>query len=592
MRKAIFDTIQFPSWAKTDARYKRLDELDRYLDGEIYDHFDYVFYDEEVDGRYIKIKRRRPAVQFNLYAAVADQVARDLFAGFNAPVIQHPKENVRLFYDAIKEETEILSHMIELTNWATTGSSVATFKIVPFAASGGMKAKAVLTTRRSKDCTPFFNELGELGTLRIHYVTSGSELLAQNIGFTWDGKPVKFDRSYWFVRDYGSDAEITYYPILETQWKPMDVRSERLVPIESFGLPTELGFVPAHWFKRRTGKVRPYDGRCLWESAIPNMIEFDYSMSMMGMGIRYNASPQIVIKGALQNADEDGHFIGGPSRYLHFNPDHKDPEDGMSETGNGAELLEASGSGMKVGLEFYGPLLREIATIIICASRKDPNKLTTAMSAKGMEVLDKEYNNLIQEFRTVCGDNGYLKLLKKIGAACVICKHPLAVAAGITLEDLDGVALKWPPINPVGAQEFLYLCQGAAMLAQASEVTPGAEIDPGEPAVPGGTGADGKKTAGSPGRPRTIEPDKAPIMTRDEMRGYLLGSIDVAITSSNKDYLALVTNKAQGVLDPAALSAEEKKNSGETSELLNYAREAIKASESGIVDTSFKVGEG
>lgn len=567
MRKAIFETIQFPQWAKNDVRYQALDELDRYLDGEIYDHFDYVFYDEEVNGAYVKIKRRRPSVRFNLYAALADQIGRECFAGYNAPVIQHPKEKVRMALDALKEETEALSNMIELTNWATTGSSVATFKVVAF---GKDKAKAVMTNRRAKDCTPFFNELNELAKLRVHYVTSGSFLLSQQITWDYEGTPLKADRSYWFVRDYGAGYEETYYPIAERRWKPIDVNSDRLVPINNIRHTNDLDFVPSHWFRRRTGKIRPYDGRCVWEHAIPNIIEFDYSMSMMGAGVRYNASPQVVIKGKILNAGDDGRFIGGPSRYLHFAADHKDPDDGLSQTGSDAHLLEATGNGMAVAIERYGPMLKEIATISICGSRKDPNKITTAMSAKGMEVLDKEYHNLIQEFRTVCGDNGYLKLLKKMGAACIISRHPLF--KDITLEDLDGATLKWPPINPVGAQEFLYLCQGAAQLLQATE------------APPVSAGADGVM----PEQPE----DKEAVMTRGELRSYIVGSIDHAIDSTNKDYLMLAEAGDKTALEPAKLTAAEVKMADETGEMLNRAEEAIKATQREQIDTSFKVGEG
>ena len=569
MRKAIAETIPFPGWAKNDVRYKALDEFDRYLDGEIYDHLEYPFYEEEVNGKYIRIKRRRPSVRFNLYAALADNIARNIFAGSNAPVLEHPKENVRKFFEAIKEETEIHTHMIELTNWATIGSSVATFKIVTF--EDGTKAKAVIQTRRSKQCTPFFNEANELSKLRVHYVVSGDVLLTQEIGYDYKGNPIKFDQTYWFVRDFGSKEEVTFYPIPEHHWEPMDVVSPKLKVIENFRHSTGLNFVPALWMKRRTGKVRPYDGRCVWEHAIPNVIDFDYTMSTMGAGVRYNATPQVVIKGNVKNADEDGKFVGGPARYLHFEPDQKDPDgDGLTSSGSGADLLEATGNGMKVGIELYGKMLKEIAIISICGSQKDPNKVTTAMSAKGMEVLDREYNNLILEFRTVCGDNGYLKLLKRIGAACVEAKHPLA--ANISMQDLDGLTLNWPPLNPIGAQEFLNLCQGAAALLDSQES---------DPAAPGG---DGEGSA-----PIPVE-EKEPVMERGELRSYIMGSIDLVRRSSDRNYMITESGNSKPA-EPSAVSEEEKKNLNKD-DLLGYAESAVRASQRGEIDTSFKVGEG
>lgn len=561
MRKAIFDTMvaTLPRWARDDVRQQHLEELDRYLDGEIYDHLGYMFYDEEVNGKYIKIKRRRPAVRFNIYAMLADHIARECFAGFNAPIIENQNEEVRKFLDAIKEETEILSHMIELTYWATTGSSVATFKVVPF---DGNKAKAVMHTYRSKQCTPFFNELEELQKLRIHYPVSGAELLALDMPWTFDGKPVKPTYSYWFVRDFEVGKETTYYPIPEGKWRPIDIISPNLVPIETeaFQVKSGLNLVPAHWIKRRTGKHRSYDGRCVWEHAIPNVVEFDYSMSSTGAGCRYNAQPQVVIKGPILNADDDGRFIGGPSRYLHFPADRTDPDGAMSQSGSDAHLLEATGAGMKVALEHYCVMLMDLARVVICASRKDPQKITTAMSAKGMEVLDKEYYNLMQEFRTVCGENGYLKILKKIGAACIQAGHPLA--KGITVEQLDGTALKWPPINPVGAQEFLFLCQGAALLLTAAQGTPATEDAPAQPGEV--------------------------VMTGAELRSYLMGSIDTVIDSSNRDYLVQAAGKVADAGDPQPLTDETRKQNA-SGDLQNFANNAGKVITGDPIDTSLRV---
>ena len=566
MRLALAQRIPFPAWAKKDARYRALDELDRYLDGEIYNHLPNMFYEETTRGGvYIQIKDRRPAVQFNLYKAFADQIARECFAGFNAPVIQHPDERVRKFLDAIKEESEILSHMIELTNWGTVGSSVATFKVVPF---GKKKAKLVMKIYRAKQCTPFFNELNELNKLRVHYIVSGSELIAMGILHCFDAEKVKPGRSYWFVRDYGAEIEQTFYAIPENKWFPADVASEKLVPIEQpeFQHKTNLDFVPAHWFRRRTGKERAYDGECVWEAAIPNVLEFDYSMSAIGAGCRYNAAPQVVIKGEIQNAGDDGRIVGGPSRYLHFAADHDDPDGEISETGADAHLLEATGAAMKVALEFYGPLLEKAAKLVISASQKNPDKLTTAMSSKAMAELDKPFVNVIQEFRTVFGDNGYLKALKKMGAACVEAKHPLAVEANITIEELDAAALKWPPVNPVGAQEFLYLCQGAAALVMAAQSTPATEN---QPAKVGEV-----------------------IMTGDELRSYITGSIDTAIDSANRDYLTQVSTDLPDNNDPEQLTPEGRSKSSDNEELHDIAEAGMKAVQKGIVSTEMSVGMG
>jgi hypothetical protein len=585
LRKTIFDSLQWTAWQKKDIRYQKLDELDRYLDGEIYDDLAYNFFTETLtNGRFVRALERRPSVRFNFFSAFADNVARQLFAGYNAPKLEHKKEKVRKFFEAIKKETKILSHMIEATNWATIGSSAITFKVVPF--DNGKKAKVVLKTRKSKDCTPFFNEMDELTKLRVHKVVSGAELITRGYNRDFADKLIKGDRSYWFVRDFAPKVETTYLPIPENKWVPYEVNSDRLVTNDDLQVAHDLEFTPAMWIKRRTGKIREFDGRCVWDQAIPAMLDFDYTMSSTGTGLRYSAAPQVVIKGKIQNADDTGRYVGGPSRYLHFKADRSDPEGGISESGAGAELMEPTGAAMKVTIELYSKMLKEIAMIVICGSRKDPNQITTAMSAKGMEVLDREYNNMLLEFRTTCGDEAYIPLLIMIGHACIDQAHPLA--KGLTHEDMDGLTGKWPPLNPIGAQEFLFLCQGAAALLATGAPPADGSVDS-TPAKPSKKAKTSKTTKPKP------EADDEPmspaelIMSIKELRSYIMSQIDMTEDFELKDYLMVYSDSDdEKPGEPQALDPEERVKLVEGA-LADYAEDAIRASKREPIDTTLNV---
>ena len=258
MKKYLASQIQYPIWAKNDERYKYLDQLDRYLDGEIYDHLKFPFYQETQGKQYIEIKRRRPACQWNLYSALANQVARKVFGDGNAPTLVHNDEKTRLIIEAIREECCLDNLMLEAAEWGSIGSCCITFKLIAFDQGNQKRSKVVARTWRTKQCTPTFNALGELENLRVHYVQLGQEFLLQDYAVDYAGKSIKPDDKYWFVREFQNKKEITYFPIPEDKWSPYEIKSDKLKEMEDETVVHGLGFVPAHWFVRRTGKYRPY----------------------------------------------------------------------------------------------------------------------------------------------------------------------------------------------------------------------------------------------------------------------------------------------------------------------------------------------
>lgn len=538
-------------WARSNQRYLRLAELDALLDGEFYDCLRYSYYQMTTNGKpsgtYVPVTDRRPSFQFNLFNMLANQIARKLFGGRHAPALVHEDADLQEKFEALKEEADLEEKMIEAVHWGSVGSVATIFSIVPFEKDKKKLSKVVVTNYRAKQCTPKFNKLNELIALRIHYIVPGCDFLAEDIFVDCEGKAIDPALGYWVVQNFTDQEEIVYQPILGAKWDPNQFSDTNplLKRNEDTSFTHGLGFVPAHWHQYRTGKHRPYDGICYWEPAVTTILDLDYTTSQIGAGVRYNAIPQAVVKGEVLNTGSDGGLGRGAERFIQLKPDMKEGDD--EEKNSEVYLLEAKGDGMKVGLENYVSLEIRIAMQQICASLKDPDKVTTAMSGKGMEIIESEFHDLAQELRTIFG-NGYLKLLKKIAAACAIKHH--ALFKGVDTEAIDGLTLGWPPLASIGAMEFQALSMGLDVMI------------------------------------------KMEIMTRDEARSYGLSQIDMPVQSANKDYLPTLAKEKARKIKPkpkkAATDDDQNTQERKIAAMASNAQEFIEDKfAAGPIDFSF-----
>jgi hypothetical protein len=543
-----FEAMRKHAWARSDERYLRLAKLDAILDGEFYECLMYPFYQETTAGDgagdYIPIRDRRPSFRYNLPNMLSNQLGRKLFGGPNAPALTHEKESVRQKFDALKEECCLEVKQLESIHWGSSGSAAAIIQIVPFESGGKKLSKAVVTNYRAKNCTPTFNKLGELSRIWIHYPVTGADYLYMDEPITedWEGKPIEGEESYWYVMELTSKHERVYKPIKLTDWAPMKGKNA-MFDVFQTEVVHDLGFVPAHWYQYRTGKLRPHDGVCYWEPSIPNIIDLEYTVSQIGSGIRYNAVPQVVVQGNVVKTNaQDGGLGRGASRFIQQENDVKDGD--HEEKGNRVYMLEAQGTGMSVGLRDWAPLVLRVAMQQICASLKDPNKVTTAMSGKGMEVLESEFLDLAKELRTVFGDNGYLKLLKKIAMACKLKNHVLM--KDVSIEDIDALTLTWPPLTSIGMIEFQAMCMGLAQLVENQ------------------------------------------IMNAQECRDYALGQIDMPVVSANKDYLPSVGTPEQSALPDVTQTGKSGDITGDEPKLVGLADAGAQMAEAGPINTKYR----
>jgi hypothetical protein len=554
MFKKIADKIQYPQWASKWPRFKQLDVYDRLLCGTFYDHLKYAFFDEKSQsGDPVLLEDRRPSAQFRLPGMVARWSARKLFAGRHRPKIRLPgmgaeipkptpkpapgvkppkppagNDKAKPGAEAKKKlaplnkllrRARFWQRMAEAVYFGSVGAVAVTFKVE----GEGDDADLALNIWKAHWCKPSMDEFGRLAQLRVHYTTTCDQLHALGITADSDGAKLENVTTYWFIRDYTPDADLTYAPPKLHDWNPVDgftgehADRKTLKAIEDLSVEHKLGFVQGHWFVNMVGGEAP-DGEATWKDAIPNSVDLDYSLSQVGRGIRYNAAPQLVVIGQLINA---GDIERGPMSALQLQAGFKEAGGDGSTIGAGdAKLLEMTGSGVDKAL-MYIDKLRNFALEQIAAARKDPDKMKAPMSGRAMEYLDEDSNDLVMDLRSQYGEDGALPLLKKIALA----------AKCLPVGDIGAMTLQWPRIFQPTPDELFALAQAFQIaIDPASKTAPGT---PGQPATPAGeTGA--AKPAIPPTDPVSAGPDEQ-FMSIAEARAYWLMQLDIGMLDLSID---------------------------------------------------------
>jgi hypothetical protein len=462
-RESLRDTMKFPAWA--DDRYKRLAELDRYLDGKQYKDLKYPFSKETDGSRYVLMQDRRPNVTFSIAGLVGRRCGRKLFTGTHAPRIRHPKEKIRAAIQRLAEEAELLPTMCDVVRAGSVGSACIIFKV----AGEGTRGRLVVERIDTKNCYPRFDKFGELAVLRHAYVAEGYKFLAEGFDTDWENKKINPSLQYFYIEEYDSQKQTIFKPVPDDkliggekgEGGPGGSLFEEMFKVVEEEVPHDFGFVPAHWFVNMKGGIKP-DGRCTWDDAINSSIALDYSLSNLIRGLNYNSNPQLVTQGELLGEEsEDGDAESAalnPTTTLRFKSQEKE-SDGSLTGGGDAHLLEMTGQGIAVGKDVCD-MVKKQAFEQIGASEKDPEKVGSLVTGKAMELLDSQIMDLQGELRTAYGDHGYLRVLKKLATAAGKANHPLM--SGIDQTDIDGIALDWPRPFPLTPNEVFNLSQAMA----------------------------------------------------------------------------------------------------------------------------------
>ncbi len=461
MFKKIVESIDYPTWAKNQKRYVRLDSLDRALDGTLYDHLRHSFYEEvDYNKKYIPIEERRPSAQTNLPSMVAKMLARKLFAGRHAPRVTHESAPCEEWLRDLVSHTALYERMLQASVWGSVGSVGVTFRIVDNALH--------IDVWRSKYCYPEFKPDGDLSRLRVQYTTGGRELRAK--GFTVDclGEAIAPGDNYWFIRDWTAETELTYIPIPESRYDPLDgPTDDAVIPRvhEDSTITHGLGYVPGVWMVNLSGGAAP-DGVCTWEPALSIAIDTDYTLSQLGRGVRYNAAPQLVIIGDLVT-DDDNRIQRGPVTVIQLKSQTRDA-DGGAYGGGDAKLLEMVGNGTTAGMK-YVEYARRLALESIAVSRKNPEEARGTLSGRAMELMDDSFYDLVHELRNAYGEGGFGPLLRKIATAYVLKK---LAPEGITQDMVRTFGLRWPRLYAPSPQDEMTVIEGMTMATQNALIEP------------------------------------------------------------------------------------------------------------------------
>lgn len=443
MFKSLADDIKYPQWATE--RYKRLDMLDRVLDGTLYDHLENDFYTEETyNGQYIPLQKRRPSVNSAFASQIVGVLARKLFTGKHAPNITHDNKEYEKQLKEIVAQGSVFEKMTTAMYFGSVGSVAVTFRIIDNALR--------LDVWRAKNCYPVFGAAGEFAALRVCYTINGAEV--RSMGFTHDnrGEPFRSDEAYWFLREYNASEEITFHPMLEDDWNPVENTWEELNPgiVISHG----LGFMPGVWIPNMPGGMG-YDGLSTFGSIVNNIIEMDYTISQLGRGIRYSAAPQLVVIG--DNDTDD--ILRGPTTVLKLKAAYADDSQKMG--GADAKLLEMVGNGTQVGINYIQELRRITFEALSASVKKHEMKGT--MSGRAMEISDDAFYDLASMFRNTYGDSGLIPLVSKIVVAM-----GMTGAANLVVppEEATKFGLRWPKLYPSTPADDIQMVESLVMAVQ------------------------------------------------------------------------------------------------------------------------------
>lgn len=472
----IKNEIKYPMWA--DTRWRNLYALDLWLDGKFYDHLNYDFYTEALgNDEYIEIAKRRPSVQFNIPKHIATSISRKLFAGRHVPRFIHSQgmdddadadDPMVDTVNAIAAQVRLWTVMQEAAIWGSVGAVAITFKVRALDNKQG-QGRLIFELWKARDCFPRFDIFGELSILRVARLHKGAEFKKLGYPPPYNQeldrvKEYESNLNYWFVRDFTTADELTYIPVEEAGWNPcgtMDCPpdSEALHKWEDRCVSHQLGFVPGHWIRNLSGGHFP-EGDCTWECALNTCIEADYTMSQLGRGIRYTAAPQLAIEGELVNWDFGKGVIRGPAHILQFKAAERDVAGG-STGGGKAYLLETKGEGLRAGLSYFEQT-RKIALEQISMSRKDPDKFRVPQSGKAMEILDEDFNDLLQEARTNYGDEGLIPLTRK----ALIAAKKSKLYKDLDEDEINELQAQWPKIYQVSSGDLQSFAQAMQILIE------------------------------------------------------------------------------------------------------------------------------
>lgn len=468
MLREIYQKIKWPEWQTF--RQRRLSFLDLALDGELYEHLPNPFTKaKNRDGTPVRMTDRRPSFQYGIPHMVAQECAFKLWAGKNRPRLVSEAPNAEDLVESAEtliEQGCLIEKMTEATIRGSVGSVFVTFGITLSMAEPNIQ----FDVWRAKDCTPVFDDAGELVNCRVQYPIAGSSFLAQGVTVAVKGpgefERIRPDEFYWFTRSYDRVFVVTYLPILLNAYDPNDPADQALLlPDYARSSLHLLGFVPGQWM-RNLPDGQPPDGASTFGRALGNCVVLDYTLSQIPLSLWYNLCPRVVMWGDFLDDEDAPVGKAGQASELHFEGDSQTP---AASVGHGdAHLLETNGAALE-SAQAFTEHMRKLILEQIMASRKDPDKFSGPQSGKAAAILDEEHTSLIQVKRSAYGEKGFKPLLRKALWAAWLANHPAVTSEPV----FTGFGLDWPETHGFTPQELGQMLPSLMQVVEAK----GLEID-------------------------------------------------------------------------------------------------------------------
>jgi hypothetical protein len=356
----MFETIcaQIGSDADFDERVRRLDILQRVLEGRLYDILPYEFHEERsAGGEYVPLRQRRPSVRYPLARIVVDDSVSLLFGDGHFPALDSPDPRVRSVLGDVIRESGLNGVMLEAARAGSVGSVAIWMRV--------LRGRVFFKVVDTKFLTPEWDPQQPDRLLRIteRYKVAG-RVLAQR-GYD-DCEPQGL---YWFERQWDDDSENWYIPVPVGDARlPADIDEARSVR-------HGLGFVPIAWIRNLPGGPNgigdDVDGACTFAPAVETSIEIDYQLSQAGRGLKYSSDPLLLVR---EPAAPDGELIRGGGNAL------------VVGQGGDAKLLEIGGTAAQAVIE-YVRVLREFALEGVHGNRASAERLSAAQSGRALELI-------------------------------------------------------------------------------------------------------------------------------------------------------------------------------------------------------------
>lgn len=432
--------MPLPQGADKLFRNPTLEVFDAYYDGRQYDHLSPWDCNENFNGGHIKLRDRRPRIQYAFTKLLTKRLASRLVGEQVFPTLKvdddpDTTEYIRYILKASQLKARILE---PIRRELAAGSVLVRFFFVP----GAIQVEHYV----AKYCYPEFDPAGNLTSVRVQYAYVDKEDKDEN------GKP----RMKWYRLDLGTQTDVIYdNPVIE------NLDDEPVFSVVE-NIEHGLGFVQAEWFRTAEFRDSP-DGYSLIDDGVTDFIdELNYSLSQSSQASSYNQDPQLIFKGI--DEESISSLIRSSTKAWNI---------GARENAD-ARFLESDLSGVKVAIDLRDKMrlgLQDITRIIML----DPEKMVaSAQSGKAMEILHGPMVELVGELRPMVAQS--LKGL--VAKMCVVnlVQAARGIAPAVTIppgyqpQSLE-ITVDWPPVFPMTIQDLQQKIGAASSAAGASLIS-------------------------------------------------------------------------------------------------------------------------